>query len=87
MNPRLASVTETKLRYLRFGQSATRLSSREPQQLTITRELADAPASSRKESQSKGMLYVWDEPSPPEAIANSPDFITGKYLKPLLVQN
>jgi excinuclease UvrABC ATPase subunit len=87
MNPRLASITETRLRYLRFGQPATRLSGREPQQLTIAGELANAPASLRKESQSKGMLYVWNEPSPPEEIANNPDSVTQKYLKSLLVQN
>ena len=63
MNPRFVKVTETGLRYLRFGRPATSLSGRATQRLKISEELANAPAPSRKESQAKGILYVLDEPT------------------------
>ena len=50
------------LGYLRLGQPATSLSGGETQRLKIARELANAPPS-KKGQQTKGMLYVLDEPT------------------------
>ncbi|GJL53393.1 MAG: UvrABC system protein A [Nitrospirales bacterium] len=51
------------LGYLRLGQPATSLSGGESQRLKIAAELASLPTGKRGPAQSKGILYILDEPT------------------------